>query len=632
MRRLILLPVAAAMAALAWAPAAVQAASTFTVCPSGCDFSTIQAAVDASTAGDTVLVKPDYDSSGETFPIVPTGGITVAGDTAAGVLPTIVYDGASGGDALIVLGSGTTVANLRITRTSPIPVHRVVAATGTSGHLNGLTLSNVVIDFTPTAGTPTEIGFEVIGDNVTIQGSTVMGVSGNAIFVDGNGYTIADNTLVGLGLPAGHLAIGFGDDIRAGNVACAGKPHDYTIRGNAISNFADGVVWCTGAGNNLIQNNSLVDMVGRAIETAGSQGTVIQGNVIGWAAVPGEHGIGLSPNSVQACAGNVISGNTITGRPALDTPVAIVIQGCTNTQIVGNTVRNFSGRFADTPFATIGISLSQPGGLPTTTVIQGNVVQNGGTTGIGYFGSDPDATAVDHSLVLDNLVENHGANGIVFFNVRGSGSRVAGNTVRNSNMLRQPNTFGLNLQTLTGTVVEQNQAFDTKSSGGPSSGAGFFLGFTANVTGSCNTGTGNEGGLLQQFNVAPPFANPTVNCPGVTPPSLTLALDGTTFGPGDTMVLTATLAPGTLQMSLDAYFVALLEDGSMFSLTPTGVVPGIVPYARNFPAVSLTSEVFRFTLTGGEPAGTHRWLTGLTQTGTLSVVGTVDEDVFTITP
>jgi subtilisin family serine protease len=115
--------------------------------------------------------------------------------------------------------------------------------------------------------------------------------------------------------------------------------------------------------------------------------------------------------------------------------------------------------------------------------------------------------------------------------------------------------------------------------------------------------------------------------------SLTLALNGTAFGPGQTLVLTATVTPGVSTPLADAYVVVRLPGGSFLSLLLDGtLVPGLVPIARGFVPLAFNGEVLRFTLTGAEPPGAYAWLGALTHAGTLTVIGAIDEDAFTITP
>jgi hypothetical protein len=114
----------------------------------------------------------------------------------------------------------------------------------------------------------------------------------------------------------------------------------------------------------------------------------------------------------------------------------------------------------------------------------------------------------------------------------------------------------------------------------------------------------------------------------------------TGFGPGLTVQVTtagqtlrvrAKLTPAPVG-PVDAFVVFRVENLGVFSLQFGGVlIPALVPIAVGFvPNVPLEAEIFPFPLTGNEPPGTHAVLSALTQTGTLNVIGEIDEKVFTL--
>ncbi len=120
---------------------------------------------------------------------------------------------------------------------------------------------------------------------------------------------------------------------------------------------------------------------------------------------------------------------------------------------------------------------------------------------------------------------------------------------------------------------------------------------------------------------------------GTGAPSLTLGLNQSTFGAGQTMSLAATLAPGAPPPTVDVYILVRLPGGAFFSLTAGGgLVPGIVPAARGIVPVAFDGEVVRYTFTGAEPPGDYMWLGALTATSTTDVVGTVSMRPFTLGP
>jgi hypothetical protein len=491
-------------------------AATRTVCQTGCQHARIQDAINffnGSSGPNTVQVMTGYSAaaSGETFPIqtlVIPANIAITGvPDGNGNLPTIAYTGPANGDVIIMVSPNSTVSNLRIVPGNANWVNRVIAAGVAGGafgnlHLQGLTIQNVVVDFTATGNAGN--GFDLIADNVTIRNSTIRGLAGNAVFVDGNNYTIQNNTLNGFSgaVPRSHIAIGFGADLKVpGFGLCAGFPTNYNITGNVISGFTEAAVkWCTGR-NNTVSNNTISDIVDKAIETSGSLGTVIQNNVISWNTVGGVHAIGLSSNNIQACINNQVLQNQITGRAApQDLQRGIVVQNCQNTVVTANILQNFADSDAS-------IFIIVPPGAPTFTVVQGNTILNGNANGIAYFGADIGGSTGDASVIRDNVVINHRRNGLIVQNVKGAGNVVAYNIVRTINTGGFTNTHGLNLQGLRGTAFDRNEALDVRGVG-----AGFFLANSQNIVGTCNTGAANGGGLIAQTNVSPGFVNPVVFC------------------------------------------------------------------------------------------------------------------------
>jgi uncharacterized repeat protein (TIGR01451 family) len=137
----------------------------------------------------------------------------------------------------------------------------------------------------------------------------------------------------------------------------------------------------------------------------------------------------------------------------------------------------------------------------------------------------------------------------------------------------------------------------------------------------------------------PPDPNPANDLSPATfdvagaPPGLSVALNQPAFGPGQTLVLTATLRPGIAPALVDAYVVVELPDGSLLSLQlGGGLVPGIVPLARGFQPFPGTGELLHYRFTGGEPAGAYRVRTALTLAGTGMIFGSIEDTRFTVEP
>jgi hypothetical protein len=116
-------------------------------------------------------------------------------------------------------------------------------------------------------------------------------------------------------------------------------------------------------------------------------------------------------------------------------------------------------------------------------------------------------------------------------------------------------------------------------------------------------------------------------------PRLTLDLDQTAFTPGQTLVLSGTLDPGTIPgLVVDVYVVVRLPNDEILSLTGGGLVQGFVPIAAGVTPFPYGGEVLRYTFGGGELGGNYLFQAGLTQAGTGNLVGAVAARPFSFAP
>jgi len=478
-------------------------AATLTVGPGG-QYTKIQDAIDAAQDFDTVTILDSYNSitAGETFPVTVTipHDITITGEVDANGIPLTTIDIApptsSPHDGFIIVTDRVTFSNLNIIDSSNNveDISRTIAlGSFVNDHNDGFQIRNVVIDLTGPNGWHGVNALDLIASNVIIDNNTIIGATGSAIILDGDTYTITNNQITGIDDSNNVLldmGIAFGDDLPG--PACSGVPNDYTISDNTIIGVTDGIIFCNGE-NILISNNQIQD-ANRAIETAGSRLITISGNNITWNKVGGIHGIGVS-----ASESITITDNQVIGRSAKDTDRGIVVGSSINTQIQRNRVENCAGD---------GLIFIAESGVTTQSTIEDNTVYNNGGNGLTYMGADNGATNGDSTILRNNIVEDNQRNGIIFLDVKGMGNIVAGNQIRSNNKGLYSGTHGFNLQGLKNTLIEENQAFDTMGSG-----AGFFIANSQSLSGGCNIGANNGGGLLVQVNVNPTFTNPTTNCP-----------------------------------------------------------------------------------------------------------------------
>jgi hypothetical protein len=119
----------------------------------------------------------------------------------------------------------------------------------------------------------------------------------------------------------------------------------------------------------------------------------------------------------------------------------------------------------------------------------------------------------------------------------------------------------------------------------------------------------------------------------VTPPALTVQLNASAFHTGNTMHVTAHMTPGTPPTPVDAYVVLRTPGAGFLSFQSGGLfAPGLAPAGSNFVPITFNGEIVTYTFGGGETTGSYDWFAGLTQPGTLNVVGSVDHDTFTFSP
>jgi type VI secretion system secreted protein VgrG len=114
--------------------------------------------------------------------------------------------------------------------------------------------------------------------------------------------------------------------------------------------------------------------------------------------------------------------------------------------------------------------------------------------------------------------------------------------------------------------------------------------------------------------------------------TLTTTTNATTVRPGEVMRVRARLRKDRSSTRADAYVVLQLPSGQLLSWTGGGLVPGLVPVARNFVPVDLDLEIAALPIPAGTPPGLYKWLSALTQAGTLNLLTGIAERTVTITP
>ncbi|MFN7980053.1 MAG: IPT/TIG domain-containing protein [Vicinamibacterales bacterium] len=112
----------------------------------------------------------------------------------------------------------------------------------------------------------------------------------------------------------------------------------------------------------------------------------------------------------------------------------------------------------------------------------------------------------------------------------------------------------------------------------------------------------------------------------------TTAVNASTFRTGDPFVTTATFSPGDTATAVDAYTVLQFPTGQYYSLTPNGLVPGILPLLRTTVTGASTIPLLSLPLPAGAPLGQYTWLSALAAPGTLNLLTPIRVSTFTVVP
>lgn len=204
-------------------------AATLTVCASGCNYTTIVAAIAGSASGDTISITDSVHSESN---IDISQNLTIDGQ---GPSSTVVDGGASGTVFTIDGGVKATIQNLTIQNGSGSSGGGIFNSGGGIFNAGSLTLSNSIVSgnevFDYGAGIFNQ------GGTVTVSNSTISGNSafiyGGGIYNEGGTVTLSDITL------SGNSAFDDGGAIfnGGGTVAISGS----TLSDNSADIFGGGI-------------------------------------------------------------------------------------------------------------------------------------------------------------------------------------------------------------------------------------------------------------------------------------------------------------------------------------------------------------------------------------------------------
>ncbi len=281
---------------LGFAPTTAVRADTLDVCPSGCTYTSIQAAITAATAGDTIHVAAG--TYNETVQI--TKQLTLVGTSA-------VIDGGGTGPVVMILASGTSFSGFTVRNSGTDPVGSasigLIDVTGctvqgntTSNNFYGIAMQNADTN--------------IIREN-TITGSGVYGIYvGYNASGASTGNTIDDNTIILSSLDGIYLDIDSHNNIITNNDilnTVGGQNSDGYPEGNGIYLWKAATATITG---NTISGNERygIEMMGSANNTI--SGNTITGNLVGVEIRYSGYPEGAYPSSPNTVTKNKIYNNT----------------------------------------------------------------------------------------------------------------------------------------------------------------------------------------------------------------------------------------------------------------------------------------------------------------------------------
>ncbi|GEM_PF-493301 len=460
---------------------------TLTVCASGCNYTSIQAAIDAACPGDTIEVQSGtYNEN-----VAVNKTLTLRGLDTGGGMP--VVDAGGSGSAITIAVDGCRVEGFRVTNS------------GEGAYPN------------------LDAGIKVTSDGNTIEGNNASENYNGIYIYFSSCNTISDNTATGNIRHGIYLFSSCNSNTISGNTATGnvcGIIIDYfcsnnTISGNTAAGNSGHGIYLDRSTNNTISDNIVIDTGpgynGHGIYISYSSSCMISGNT---AADNGGSGIYLSRTSSSMLSGNTANSNDFDG--------ILLDSFSDNNTISGNTANgnDFDGICLDSSSGNTlsdntaddnndGIYLLSSSG---NTLSDNNATDNGWGIWLEQSGDNSisDNVVNDNNRgiclwfssgnkISDNTASKNSHSGI--FLESSSGNTLSDNTASNNDYgillydscddnIIENNTAtgnseeGISLYSSNNGNLSDNTASDNKH--------GIYLGCSNSNTISGNTGTGND--------------------------------------------------------------------------------------------------------------------------------------------
>ena len=331
-------------------------AAVTTVCMSGCDYDTIQGAVDAANDGDVIKVAAGTYTgvsvrSGSTQVVYINKSITIQGgytltdwSTAYPITQPTTLDAQGGGRVIYITGDiSPTLAGLRITGGNAVGLDGTVNLGGSAHDAGGgvyaitatVTLSNNTI-FSNTAATGG--GLYLYGSRSIMSGNIISTniatlYDGGGLYMENsaadlNGNILSDNIASGGhggGLYVSASSVSFGGNILSGNTA--------RYSGGGVYLFGSDA---TVSGNDLIANTA--GGYGGGLYVGSSSATLNANTLFANTAGGRGGGLYLDYSANAGLAGNTILSNTANGSVSADGGGGIWVQDSNNITLDANVI------------------------------------------------------------------------------------------------------------------------------------------------------------------------------------------------------------------------------------------------------------------------------------------------------
>ena len=451
----------------------------------GTVYPTIQEAIDAASAGDTIEVHSGtyYEDVNVTKQLILKGvntgtGQPVVDGSASGSAITISADGCdlsgfaavNGEFGIRVISSGNSVSNNNATDNSQYGIYLWTASnniisynTANSNTLYGICLnsssSNIISD--NTVSDNTEVGVLLISssgntisdnsvtgssengillvsssDNNSLSGNSATGTTGCGISVlRCNSNSLSDNIVTGNSQHGIYVGRSSGNDL-SGNIATVNSGSGicvaYSSNNNTLSdniakeNSNYGIYLTSSSNNNTIDANTATGNTKHGIFLDSSSGNTISGNTVS----DNYGGIYLYSSS-----NNRVSSNTATGNPDFG-----IYLGLSNNNIVssntatGNNYGIFLESSSDNTISDNIASSNSADGINLQSSSNNNVSDN---TANDNNGHGIRLTSTSNNNVSDNIANDNTYDGIVLYSA-------SDNTISKNTVIQ--NTYGINLQ------------------------------------------------------------------------------------------------------------------------------------------------------------------------------------------